>query len=90
MIGVSLFQGASLVSGAEAAVSYPGVIFRPLDDDAPPYRVIWSEHYDNPILRRFMSLARRWSRQRIAQISLLDVHGARRGPSAAANQEGAG
>ena len=69
---IGLGQGVSLVSGAEATVTYPGVVFRPLDDDALPYSVVWSERNDNPILRRFMSLARRWSRQRTAQVPLLN------------------
>ena len=62
LIGLGL--GVSLVSGAEAAVSYPGVVFRPLHDDLLPYSVVWSEQNDSPMLRRFMSLARRWSSER--------------------------
>ena len=69
LIGLGL--GVSLVSGAEAAVSYPGVVFRPLADDLLPYSVVWSEHNDNPMLRRFMSLARLWSGEREKTIAEL-------------------
>ena len=61
---VGFGQGLTLVTGAEASASYPGVVFRPLDDDWLPIGLMWSERNDNPLLRRFMSLARRWSRER--------------------------
>jgi DNA-binding transcriptional LysR family regulator len=61
---IGLDQGVTLVSGAEAAVSYPGVIFRPLNGEQLPFSLIWSEENDNPVLRRFMSHARRWSAAR--------------------------
>lgn len=60
---VGLGLGLSLVTDAVASVSYPGVVFRPLEEERLPFNVIWSEQNDNPVLRRFMSLARRWSRE---------------------------
>lgn len=61
---VGLEQGVTLVSSAEAAVSYPGVAFRPLNDDRLPFSLVWAETNGNPLLRRFLSLARRWASQR--------------------------
>jgi DNA-binding transcriptional LysR family regulator len=55
---VGLGRGVSLVGAAEAAVTYPGVVFRPIHDEMLPFSVVWSEQNDNPVLRRFLSLAR--------------------------------
>lgn len=59
---IGLGQGITLVSAAEAEVKYPGVVFKPLLGEQLPYGLVWSEQNDNPVLRRFMSHARRWSR----------------------------
>lgn len=55
---VSLGVGITLVGKAEAAVTYPGVVFRPLEREMLPYCAVWAENNDNPALRRFLSLAR--------------------------------
>ena len=55
---VGLGRGISLVGAAEAGVSYPGVVFRPLEDEMLPFSAVWSERNDNPVLRRFLSLSR--------------------------------
>ena len=55
---VSLGVGISLVGTAEAAVTYPGVVFRPLEGETLPFSAVWVDNNDNPALRRFLSLAR--------------------------------
>ncbi len=55
---VSLGLGVSLVGSAEAAVSYPDVVFRRLRGEHLPFSAVWAENNDNPVLRRFLSLAR--------------------------------
>jgi hypothetical protein len=47
-----------LVGTAEAAVTYPGVVFRPLEGETLPFSAVWTDNNDNPALRRFLSLAR--------------------------------
>jgi DNA-binding transcriptional LysR family regulator len=56
-------EGAiSLVHHSGTGVSYPGVVFREIDDDFGPALVqtiaYWSSVNDNPSLRRFLSLLR--------------------------------
>ena len=60
---VGLSFGISLVCGAEERISYPNVTFVPLDGEHVPISAIWSPQNDNPALRRFLSLARRMSRE---------------------------
>ena len=60
---VGLSFGISLVCGAEKRVSYPNVTFVRLDGEHVPISAIWSPRNDNPALRRFLSLARRLSRE---------------------------
>ncbi len=55
---VGLGLGVTLVSAEVAEVKFPGVVFRPLLDEPVPFSVVWSEQNDNPVLRRFLSLAR--------------------------------
>ena len=55
---VGLGRGVSLVGAAEAGVTYPGVVFRPMAGEMLPFSVVWSERNDNPVLRRFLSLSR--------------------------------
>lgn len=55
---VGLGRGVSLVGAAEAGVAYPGVIFRLLARETLPFSAVWSARNDNPMLRRFLSLAR--------------------------------
>ncbi len=63
---VGLGRGISVVGAADSAVVYSGVVFRVLADKVLPFSVIWSAQNDNPMLRRFMSLAR--SRVRSEQL----------------------
>ena len=58
MAVVGLGRGTTVVVAADSAVVYPGVVFRVLADELLPLSVIWSAQNDNPVLRRFMSLAR--------------------------------
>ncbi len=60
---VGLGFGATLASGAEAAVIYPDVSFVPLAAERLPFSLVWVPQNDNPALRRFLSLARILSRQ---------------------------
>lgn len=55
---VGLGQGLSLVGEAEAGVTYPGVVFRPLDHEEIPFSLVWSSHNDNPAFRRFLAASR--------------------------------
>lgn len=65
MAMVGLGRGISLVGAAEAAVTYPGVVFRVLADEELPFSAVWSAQNDNPVLRRFLSLARNQLRGRV-------------------------
>ncbi len=55
---VGLGLGITLVGTAEIAVSYPDVVFRPLDNEMLSFSAVWAPSNDNPALRRFLSLAR--------------------------------
>jgi len=61
---VGLGQGLSLVGEAEAGVSYPGVVFRPLDHEEIPFSLVWSVTNDNPAFRRFLAASRLRARER--------------------------
>lgn len=58
MAMVGLGRGISLVGAAEAAVTYPNVVYRALRGEMLPFSVVWSAGNDNPALRRFLTLAR--------------------------------
>ena len=60
---VSLGIGISLVGTADIAVTYPDVVFRPLLGEVLPFSAVWAENNDNPVLRRFLSLARQQMRR---------------------------
>lgn len=51
--------GISLVSEGWVAMGVPGVVMRPLTEEADvvPFSAIWSPDNDNPVLRRFLSVA---------------------------------
>lgn len=51
--------GISLVSEGWVAMGVPGVVMRPLTEEADivPFSAIWSPDNDNPVLRRFLSAA---------------------------------
>jgi DNA-binding transcriptional LysR family regulator len=57
---VALRFGVGLVSDSSVAISYPGVVFRPLHGEKQrlSYCAVWLPGNDNPALRRFLSLAR--------------------------------
>ncbi|MGE0773750.1 MAG: LysR substrate-binding domain-containing protein, partial [Sphingomonadaceae bacterium] len=57
MVGMGF--GISLVSEGWVALGIPGVVMRPLAEDADivPFSAIWSPNNDNPVLRRFISAA---------------------------------
>lgn len=57
MVGMGF--GISLVSEGWIAMGIPGVVMRPLAEDADivPFSAIWSPNNDNPVLRRFISAA---------------------------------
>lgn len=58
MAMVGLDFGVTLISGAEAGVSYPHVAFVPLAGEVLPFSAVWSPENDNPALRRLLSAAR--------------------------------
>src|SRR3546814_7374183 len=57
MVGMGF--GISLVSEGWVALGIPGVVMRPLVEEADivPFSAIWSPDNDNPVLRRFISAA---------------------------------
>ncbi len=57
MVGMGF--GISLVSEGWIALGIPGVVMRPLVEEADivPFSAIWSPDNDNPVLRRFISTA---------------------------------
>ena len=55
---VALGQGLSLIGAAMSGVSYPGIVFRPLDEEAITVSIVWSTRNDNPAFRRLLSAAR--------------------------------
>jgi DNA-binding transcriptional LysR family regulator len=60
---VSLGRGLTLTSEATIAMRFPGVVYKRLENETLPFRAIWSPRNDNPAFRRFLSLARRLSKQ---------------------------
>ncbi|MBV9078313.1 MAG: LysR family transcriptional regulator [Methylobacteriaceae bacterium] len=68
---VGLGLGVSLVGDAEAAVRYPGVVFKPLAGELLPFHVIWSSRNDNPALRRFLSQSRAAMRRERTQTGVV-------------------
>jgi len=65
---VGLGQGLSLVGEAEAGVTYPGVVFRPLDHEELPFSIVWSVQNDNPVFRRFLAASRLLATERRASL----------------------
>jgi DNA-binding transcriptional LysR family regulator len=60
---VSLGRGLTLTSEATIATRFPGVVYKRLEHETLPFRAIWSPRNDNPAFRRFLSLAKRMSKQ---------------------------
>lgn len=67
---VGLRFGVTLVSGAEAEVLYPGVVFVPIAGETLPFSAVWSPANSNPALRRFLSAARVMARNSAAIVAL--------------------
>jgi DNA-binding transcriptional LysR family regulator len=62
---VAIGRGIGLTSEATTATPFPKVAFRPIkgDDELLQFSATWLPHNDNPALRRFLSLARRMSKE---------------------------
>lgn len=60
LVLVGLGFGLTVVSEAATGVIYPQVAFRFFhrEEDLLPFHLVWSDHNDNPALRRFLSVAR--------------------------------
>ncbi len=60
LVGADL--GVAVLAESASGVPYPGVVFRPVGDDAGPTKVeaaaYWDPKRDNPALRRFLALLR--------------------------------
>ena len=60
LVGAGL--GIAVLAESATGVRYPGVLFRPVGDDAAPTMVeaaaYWDPKRDNPALRRFLALLR--------------------------------
>ncbi|MBO9460719.1 LysR family transcriptional regulator [Labrenzia sp. R5_0] len=54
-------HGVTLTSEATTAFSMPGIVYRPIDNEALSFSAVWSPQNDNPALRRLLSMARRMS-----------------------------
>lgn len=56
---VGMGFGVTMVSAGWTAVGLPGLVLRPMMDaeDLAPFSAIWSPENDNPVMRRFLSLA---------------------------------
>ncbi len=69
---VAAVGGLALTSEATVATHFPGVIYRPLAGEILPFYAIWSPSNDNPAFRRFLSLARRLSRELMSRSRVSD------------------
>jgi len=55
---VAIGNGITVTSEATTAARFPGVIYRPIQDEILPFSAVWSPHNDNPACRRLLSMAR--------------------------------
>lgn len=55
---VALGRGLTVTSEATTAAQFPGVVFRPIEDEILPFCAVWSPSNDNPALLGLMELAR--------------------------------
>lgn len=60
---VSLGLGATFATRGEIDVIYPNLVFLPVRGETVDYSALWLSGNDNPALRRFLSLARVYSRK---------------------------
>ncbi len=58
MAMVGMHFGVSLISNGGTGVDYPGVKFVPAFGESIRIHAVWSPDNDNPVLRRFLSIAR--------------------------------
>lgn len=59
---VAIGQGLTLTSEATTATAFPGIAYRPVDEETLPFQAVWSPRNDNPAFRRFLSLAKSMAR----------------------------
>ena len=55
---VALRRGLTVTSEATTAAHFPGVVFRPIEDEILPFCAVWSPGNDNPALMAMLDLAR--------------------------------
>lgn len=55
---VALGRGLTVTSEATTAAHFPGVVFRPIEDEILPFCAVWSPGNDNPALTAMLDLAR--------------------------------
>ena len=54
---VALGRGLTVTSEATTAAHFPGVVFRPIEDEILPFCAVWSPSNDNPVLASLLDLA---------------------------------
>ena len=59
---VAIGRGLTLTSEATTGAQIPGIVYRPIMGEVLPFSAIWSRRNDNPVCRRFLSLARTLAR----------------------------
>lgn len=55
---VALGRGLTVTSEATTGAQFPGVVFRPIEDEVLPFCGIWSASNENPALAGLLDLAR--------------------------------
>nr|ART39145.1 H256 [uncultured bacterium] len=55
---VALGRGLTVTSEATTGAQFPGVVFRPIEDEVLPFCGVWSDGNDNPALAGLLDLAR--------------------------------
>lgn len=55
---MALGQQLTIVSEAMTAMSFPGIVYRPIVGERLEFAAVWLPANDNPTLRRFLSLAK--------------------------------
>jgi DNA-binding transcriptional LysR family regulator len=59
---VGLGFGSTTAATLETGVAYPNVTYVPIEEVELPFNAVWSPANDNPALRKFLSVARTFSR----------------------------
>jgi hypothetical protein len=60
---VSLGRGLTLTSEATTGTAFPGVVYRPIQQETLPFSAVWSLRNHNPAFRRLLSMARLLSKK---------------------------